>query len=58
MKISRRFPWTLWPNSICPSFIENPALNQLKGDELFYIEDEQLLDRLRKQLKYVKPKEK
>ena len=40
MKISRRFPWTLWPNSICPSFIENPALNQLKGDNYYKVDIE------------------
>ena len=38
MNISRRYPWTLWPNSICPSFIENPAVDKLQGNSHWRID--------------------
>lgn len=40
MNISRRNPWTLWPNSICPSFIEKPAVDKLQGDSHWRIDIE------------------
>lgn len=40
MKISRRFPWTLWPDSICPSFLTNPAISYIQGDKYWKIEVE------------------
>ena len=36
--ISRRYPWTLWPDSICPSFLEDPILNKIQGDQYWKIE--------------------
>jgi|TARA_B110000483_G_scaffold230109_1_gene294916 hypothetical protein len=40
MKISRRYPWSLWPDSICPSFLTDPALDHLQGDKYWKIEVE------------------
>lgn len=36
--ISRRHPWALWPNSICPSFLNNPAIDRLQGDQYWKID--------------------
>ena len=38
ISVSRRNPWALWPNSICPSFLSNPAVNRLQGDQYWKIE--------------------
>lgn len=38
MKISRRYPWTLWPDSICPSFLEDPIIYKIQGDQYWKIE--------------------
>lgn len=38
--ISRRHPWALWPNSICPAFLDDPALSKLQGDHHWKIEIE------------------
>ena len=33
INISRRFPWMLWPDSICPSFSKDPILQKEQGDK-------------------------
>jgi len=38
--ISRRHPWALWPNSICPAFLDDPALNYLQGNKYWKIDVE------------------
>ena len=38
MNISRRYPWMLWPDSICPSFLPNPILPRVQGDHYWKIE--------------------
>lgn len=38
INISRRHPWALWPNSICPSFLTNPAADRLQGDQYWKID--------------------
>ena len=40
MNISRRNPWALWPDSICPSFLDNPAVDRLQGDQYWKIDIE------------------
>tara|TARA_B110000483_G_C18165082_1_gene530919 strand:- start:137 stop:724 length:588 start_codon:yes stop_codon:yes gene_type:complete len=38
INISRRFPWMLWPDSICPSFSKDPILQKVQGDKYWKIE--------------------
>jgi len=38
INISRRNPWALWPNSICPAFLSKPAVDRLQGDQYWKID--------------------
>lgn len=38
INISRRHPWALWPNSICPAFLDKPAVDRLQGDQYWKID--------------------
>jgi hypothetical protein len=38
INISRRHPWALWPNSICPAFLDESAVDKLQGDTYWKVD--------------------